>query len=242
MLFFILGACFGSFFGVCIYRIPRKKSIIFPASHCPECKRSIKWYDNMPIISYCLLRGRCRECQKIIPLKYLLVELITAVVFLATYLKFGLSIRLIIYLAFFSLLIIGSFIDAGLELLPDIITIPGILLGVGSSFFTIGIISSLIGGVIGAIVVGFFALLGKLLFKKEAMGIGDIKLLCMIGSFTGWVDALGVIFLGSLIGLIWGLLRRQYRLPFGPFLSIASFIIVMKSFTFYLTFLSKILQ
>jgi len=240
ILFLVLGACFGSFFGVCIYRIPHKKSIASPPSHCPQCKQKIKWYDNMPIISYFLLRGRCRECQKIIPLRYLLVELITAVVFFATYLKFGLSIGLIIYLAFFSLLIIGSFIDAELELLPDIITIPGIILGIGSSFFTIGIISSLIGGVTGAIVVGFFALLGKLLFKKEAMGIGDIKLLCMIGSFTGWVDALGVIFLGSLIGLFWGLLRKQYRLPFGPFLSIATFIIVIN--TFYLTFLSKILQ
>ena len=147
--------------------------------------------------------------------------------FLLTYLKFGLSLKLVIGLSFFSLLIIGSFIDAELELLPDIITISGVVIALSVSYYTIGVVSSLLGGVVGAVTIGLFAMLGKLLFKKEAMGGGDIKLLAMIGSFVGWSDALWVIFLGSFIGLIWGLIRRQNRLPFGPFLSMASFLIVI---------------
>lgn len=237
-LFFVIGACFGSFLGVCIYRIPRKKSIISPPSYCSHCNRTIKWYDNIPIVSYCLLQGRCRFCHKKVPLSYLGVEIITAATFLTTYLKFGLSIKLLIYLSFFSLLIIGSFIDVEREILPDIITIPGIILGLLVSHFTIGIFSSFLGCVVGAVVVTLFAILGKFMFKKEAMGGGDIKLLAMIGCFTGWVNALWVIFLGSFIGLIFGLIKKQYRLPFGPFLSGASFIIVIiDPFTFYLTLL-----
>lgn len=124
------------------------------------------------------------------------------------------------------MLIVGSFIDAEREILPDIITIPGIILGLSVSHFTIGLFSSLLGALIGAAVVGFFGILGKLLFKKEAMGGGDIKLLAVIGSFTGWVNSLWIIFLASVIGLIFGLVKKQYRLPFGPFLSLASFIII----------------
>lgn len=185
------------------------------------------------------MRGKCRFCHQKIPLTYLAVELITAGVFLATYLKFGLSIKFLIYLCFFSLLIIGSFVDAEREIIPDIITIPGIILGLSVSYFTIGILSSILGGMVGVVAVGFFAILGRFMFKKEAMGGGDIKLLAMIGCFTGWVNALWVIFLGSFIGLIFGLSTKQYRLPFGPFLSIASFIIITigNLFTFYLTFL-----
>lgn len=165
----------------------------------------------------------------------MIVELVTAGTFLVSFLKFGVSIKLLVYLAFFSLLIIGSFIDAEREIIPDIVTIPGIILGLSVSFFTIGIFSSLLGGAVGAAVVGFFAILGKFLFKKEAMGGGDIKLLAMIGSFTGWVGALWVVFLGSIIGLIFGLIRRKSRLPFGPFLSIASFMSLTIPSTFPLT-------
>jgi len=226
-LFFIIGACFGSFFNVCRYRLPRKKSIASPPSYCPQCKHLIAWYDNIPILSYSLLKGKCRYCLKKIPLTYLIVELISAGVFLTTFLKFGMSMKLLVYLAFFSLLIVGSAIDAEREIIPDIITIPGIILGLATSFLTIGVFSSLIGGAVGAVVVAFFAILGKLLFKKEAMGGGDIKLLAMIGSFIGWADVLWVLFLASFIGLVFGLLLRKEKIRFGPFLSMTSFIIIL---------------
>ena len=226
-LFFIIGACFGSFLNVCRCRLPRKKSIASPPSHCPQCKHPIKWYDNIPIVSYCLLRGKCRYCHKKIPLTYLIIELISAGVFLITFLKFGMSVKLPVYLAFFSLLIIGSAIDAEIEIIPDAITLPGIILGLATSFLTIGIFSSLLGGAVGAGIVMAFAGLGKLLFKKEAMGGGDVKLLAMIGCFTGWADALWVLFLASFIGLIFGILLRKQRIRFGPFLSTASFIIII---------------
>ena len=135
--------------------------------------------------------------------------------------------KLLVYLAFFSLLIVGSAIDAEREIIPDIITIPGIILGLATSFLTIGVFSSLIGGAVGAVVVAFFAILGKLLFKKEAMGGGDIKLLAMIGSFIGWADVLWVLFLASFIGLVFGLLLRKEKIRFGPFLSMTSFIIIL---------------
>jgi len=226
-LFFIIGACFGSFFNVCRYRLPRKKSIASPPSYCPQCKHLIAWYDNIPILSYLLLKRKCRYCLKKIPLTYLIVELISAGVFLVTFLRFGMSMKLLVYLAFFSLLIVGSAIDAEREIIPDIITIPGIILGLATSFLTIGVFSSLIGGAVGAVVVAFFAILGKLLFKKEAMGGGDIKLLAMIGSFIGWADVLWVLFLASFIGLVFGLLLRKEKIRFGPFLSMTSFIIIL---------------
>lgn len=227
ILFFILGACFGSFFSVCIYRIPRKKSIVLPRSFCPKCEHLIPWYYNIPIISYLLLKGRCKYCKEKISGIYPVIEILSGIVFLLSFIKFGISIELPIYLAFFSLLIVGSFIDIEFELLPDVITIPGIILGLATSFLTIGIRSSLIGGAIGAIVILAFAGLGRLLFKKEAMGGGDVKLLAMIGCFTGWVNVLWALFFGAIIGLIFGLLRKKERLSFGPFLGMGSFIVVI---------------
>jgi leader peptidase (prepilin peptidase)/N-methyltransferase len=223
----LLGASFGSFFGVCVHRIPKGKSIISPSSYCPQCKNKIRWYDNIPFLSYCLLRGRCRFCQKRIPLTDLLIEFVTTAVFAGTYMKFGLSAQLPVYLVFFSLLIIGSFIDMELQIIPDVITIPGTVVGLSLSFLTIGLLGSLLGAAVGTLIVGLFAVLGKSMFKKEAMGGGDVKLLAMIGAFTGWVDVLWVLFLGSLLGLVFALARRQRVLPFGPFLSAAAFIIII---------------
>lgn len=152
------------------------------------------------------------------------MEFISGLVFLLTFIKFGFSVNLPIYLALFSLLIIGSFIDAERQELPDVITIPGIILGIAGSFLTIGIWCSLIGGAVGAIVILAFAGLGRLLFKKEAMGGGDLKLMAMIGAFTGWVNVLWTLFFGSIIGLIFGVVKKKEIIPFGPFLAIGSFI------------------
>lgn len=227
IILFIFGACFGSFFNVCIYRIPRKKSIVAPPSACPKCKHRIMWYDNIPIISYLLLKAKCRFCGEKISIVYPVVELLTAIVFLVTYLKFGLSVKLAIYLILFSLFIIIGFIDADIEMIPDVFSIPGTLIGLGTSFFTIGIKSSLLGMLIGAGIIGFFIGIGWLFFKKEAMGMGDLKLMAMIGSFTGWVNALYTLFYGSIIGLVIAIILRKKRLPFGPALVIASFLIII---------------
>ncbi|MDI6840568.1 MAG: prepilin peptidase [bacterium] len=240
ILFFILGACFGSFFSVCIHRIPKGLSIISPRSYCPMCKHVIKWYDNIPIISYCILKGKCRYCGKKISMLYIGVELITAGVFLIALIKFGISIKFLIYLILFSLLIIISFIDMRTEIVPDIITMPAIIIGIMASIFTVSVISSLkplgnigkiyssiIGGTVGASVIAIFAIIGRLIFKQEAMGGGDIKLLAMIGTFIGWLNVLWTIFIGSFIGLIFGIIMRRRKIPFAPALSIATFIIVV---------------
>lgn len=224
---FIIGAVFGSFLNVCIYRLPRKLSIITPRSHCPECQHLIPWYDNIPILSYILLRGRCRFCDARIAPTYLIVEVITAVVFLTIFMKFGFSVKLPIYLVFFCLLIIITFIDLERQLIPDVIAIPGIIVGIATSFFTVSLRSSLLGAATGALVIVALAVIGKAILKKEAMGGGDIRLLAMIGSFLGWVDVLSVLFIGSFIGLIFGLSMRQRELPFGPYLAAAAFIVIM---------------
>jgi leader peptidase (prepilin peptidase)/N-methyltransferase len=223
-LIFIIGICFGSFFNVCIHRIPRKKSIFSFVSYCPQCCHQIKWYDNIPIFSYFLLRGRCRSCGQKIPIRYLVVEVITGIIFLATYLKFKFSIPYFIYLFFFSILIISSFIDIELKIIPDVITLLGIIVGICGSPFTIGMFSSLVGGVVGIMVGGFFLLLGKFLFKKEALGLGDIKLLGMIGCFVGWTNVLLILFFASFIGLTFVLFKREPKISLAPFLFIGSFI------------------
>ncbi|MFA5031862.1 MAG: prepilin peptidase [bacterium] len=231
IILFIFGSCLGSFFNVCIYRIPRGKSIVMPPSACPKCKHRIMWYDNIPILSYLLLKAKCRFCGEKISIIYPVVELLTAIVFLVTYLKFGLSAKLVIYLILFSLFIIIGFIDADTETIPDVLSIPGIIIGLGTSFFTIGIKSSLLGMLVGAGVIGFFIGFWLLVFKKEGMGMGDLMLMAMIGSFTGWVSALYTIFYGSIIGLVFAASLHkkslQDKLYFGPALVIASFLIIM---------------
>lgn len=167
VIFFILGACLGSFFNVCIYRIPLNKSIVKPPSACPKCNKYILWYDNIPILSYLLLRAKCRFCRQKISVIYPIVELLTAIVFLASYLKFGLSVKLIAYLILFSLFIIIGFIDAHTEMIPDILSLSGLIIGFALSHFTIGFKSSILGAIVGAVVIGFFAGLGRLMFKKR---------------------------------------------------------------------------
>lgn len=222
---FIIGCAFGSFFNVCIYRIPEKISIIKPRSFCPFCRHTIPWYDNIPILSYIFLKGRCRFCKKRISFIYPLVEIISGLTFAATFIKFGFSIKFFIYSLFLSMVVILAFIDAKKGIIPDGITIPGIILGLGLSPFTISFFSALLGGCIGGFVIFVFILLWKIFFKKEAMGYGDLKLLSMIGIFLGWVSALLVLFIASFVGLIYGLITKKEKLYFGPFLGIGTFVI-----------------
>lgn len=220
---FILGLVFGSFLNVCIYRIPMGKSIVSPASHCFTCNYFLKWYDNIPLISYILLMGKCRKCGAHISLRYFFVELLTACLFTLIFYKYRYSWASLVYIVFTGMLIISTFTDIDHWIIPDVITIPGTIIGIiiaitipilgnnfivsdAGPFIDVGNYTSLLNSIVGA-AAGFFlfyaiALFGTLIFRKEAMGGGDIKLLAFVGSFVGWLNVLVVLILSSFIGTI----------------------------------------
>jgi len=230
---FIFGAILGSFLNVCIFRLPEGKSIVSPSSYCPNCRHSISFYDNIPVLSFLLLGGKCRKCRHPIPIRYPLVEILAGLLSLALFLKFGLSTDYFVYLTFSLSLVVVTFIDMQHRLIPDVITLPGIVLGVTASLFLQGVsfIDSIIGVAFGG---GFLFLVAAgyyRLTKKEGMGGGDIKLLAMIGAFLGWKSVLLTIFIGSSFGSLVGLTimaakgkDRKYAIPFGPFLAIGAII------------------
>ena len=233
----ILGLIFGSFFNVCIFRIPIKISIVSPPSHCPNCSNNINWYDNIPILSYIILKGKCRYCKKKISMRYPFIELFTSIVFVLVGYKFGLSIPLIPYLIFVSSLIVISLIDYDYKIIPNVITYPGMILGLLFSFIPkmpINFISSIIGLISCFILFELIAILSRKIWKKEGMGGGDIKLIAMIGAFLGWRRAFFTIFCASLLGSICGMSlilthkkNRNDVIPFGPFLCIGAFIALL---------------
>jgi leader peptidase (prepilin peptidase)/N-methyltransferase len=228
---FIFGICIGSFLNVCIYRLPNSKSIVFPPSSCPECREPIRFFDNIPILSYIFLKGKCRNCKANISIRYPLVELMAGLFAISTYLNFGLSFEALIIYCFLASLIIIIYIDIDHWIIPDSITLPGILIGFAASFFVEGIhyTDSALGILTGGGTLWLVAYGYALLTKKEGMGGGDIKLLAMIGAFVGWKGVLLTIFLSSVIATVANipgmLLSRKffnYKLPFGPFIAIAA--------------------
>ncbi|MCK4590636.1 MAG: prepilin peptidase [Candidatus Latescibacteria bacterium] len=233
-LFFVLGAAVGSFLNVCISRIPNGESIISPGSHCPKCGCSIKPYDNIPILSYILLGGRCRSCRQAIDFRYWAVEMLTAFLFLIFYWRLGFSYTLPLALLFTAVMIAVGFIDLGSKIIPNVITIPGIAVALGfsalqgASSFRDSILGILLGGG-GLLVVGS---LGNIIFDKESMGGGDIKLAAMIGAFWGWKIALATFLLSFLSGGIGGIVllftrktvKMQSAIPFGPFIAASAII------------------
>ncbi len=226
------GAIVGSFLNVVILRLPQEGgSIVFPASHCPRCKTPLSWYENIPIISYIFLRGKCNHCNNKISLQYPVVELLMALLSGAVFYKFGLSITACGYFLFCAALVVIIWIDIHHQIIPDIISLPGIVVGFFFSFVNSQVTwqSSLIGLLVGGGILYSIALLYFVLRKQEGMGGGDIKLLAMIGAFLGWQSLLFVIFFSSLTGTIIGLtaMAKQKkggatRIPFGPFLSVAA--------------------
>jgi len=229
----ILGAMVGSFLNVCIYRLPKEESIIWPRSHCPTCKKMIRFYDNIPLISYLLLRGRCRYCKGPISLQYPLVEGITALSSLFLIIKFGPSLSYLFYFAFVAALIAITVIDLYHQIIPDGISLPGIGVGLLASLVIpqITFFNSLMGILLGGGSLFLVATLYEWIFKREGMGGGDVKLLAMIGAFLGWKAVILTILLSSLIGSITGILIMilkgkdfKYAIPFGPFLSMGAVI------------------
>lgn len=227
----IFGAMIGSFLNVCIYRLPKGESIVSPGSHCPFCNKAIKFYDNIPILSYFLLRGKCRYCHKPISLQYPIVEGVTALSSLLLFIRFGISFDYLFYFAFLSALIVITVIDLYHQIIPDEISLPGIGVGLLASLILKNITfwESLIGAISGGGSLFLVAVAYQWLFKREGMGGGDVKLLAMIGAFLGWKAVILTILLSSLIGSIIGIAiilikgkDFKYAIPFGPFLSLGA--------------------
>ncbi len=229
---FLFGSIVGSFLNVVILRLPKEDaSIVFPASHCPVCLKNLHWYENIPILSYLFLRGQCGHCHTKISFQYPLVELCMAFLSAALVYQYGLTIPTAGYFIFSAALLVIIWIDIYHQIIPDVISLPGILLGFLFSFINPLVLwsDSLIGILAGGGILYSIALLYLLWRKIDGMGGGDIKLLAMIGAFLGWQALPFVIFASSVSGTIIGLLAMikqkkggQTRIPFGPFLSLTA--------------------
>ncbi|MGC9325054.1 MAG: prepilin peptidase [Desulfomonilia bacterium] len=231
----VFGLFIGSFLNVCIYRIPRSESVVWPASHCPQCQKPLKPWHNIPVISYLFLRGQCRYCGCRISLRYPVVELLSALLAVTFLARFGLSLSFAIYYLWACALLVITFIDLDHQIIPDSISLGGIIVGlVAVIWLPVAYLDAVLGLVLGSgiligIIYGYYFLTGK-----QGMGGGDVKLLGMIGVFTGWQGVLFTLFsaslLGTLVGIPWAFLQRkniQSPIPFGPFLSIGSLIFVL---------------
>jgi leader peptidase (prepilin peptidase)/N-methyltransferase len=251
VFFLALGAIIGSFLNVVIYRLPRRESVVFPASSCPTCRARIRPYDNVPVLSFLVLGGRCRACKARISMRYPLVESLNALLTLGLYLWLGLSAPLALYLPFTWALVALAFIDAEHQILPDRITLPGLGCSVlvpilgrmpnlpwsphvpRLSFIDWALGVALGGGIPYLVAVGYrLTQLRKPASERiDGMGMGDVKMLAMVGGFLGWKLVLLTIFAGSVLGSVWGLggvaLSRygmKHALPFGTFLALAAFL------------------
>src|SRR5687768_476242 len=239
---FVVGVVVGSFLNVCISRIPKDESVIHPASHCPKCQAMIRFYYNIPLFSYFLLRGRCCSCGERISFRYLAVELLMASLAVLLLYQFGLGLAFVVGFVFIAALIVISFIDLDVRIVPDVISLPGII--VGLLFSVVGryvisdpldIVPTPLGALLGVLIGGGFLLAVAWIYERltgvEGMGGGDIKLLAMIGAFLGWPSIPLTLFFSSLGGSIIGLsimlakgVDRRYALPFAPFLCLGALV------------------
>lgn len=227
----IVGAIIGSFLNVCIWRIPREESIVFPSSHCPNCSHPIRFFDNVPIISWLILRGCCRDCGASISPRYPLVEALTAALAVLLYWKYGFSLQLLCAFLFTAALIVITFIDIDYQIIPDVISLPGIPLCFLAAVFVMEVpfLESLIGILVGGGILYVIAVGYEWITKREGMGGGDIKLLAMLGAFFGWKSLLFIVLCSSLTGAIVGVTAMiiqgqdmKYAVPFGPFLALGA--------------------
>jgi len=247
LFIFILGAAFGSFFNVCIWRIPLHQSIISPGSRCPDCLNNIKPWHNIPILSYLLLKGKCAYCGKKIKMNYMLVELITPIVWIMLFWRFGSTFNWVFakYLIFYSFGLMIFFIDLYHKIIPDVLSLPLLLIGLGISFIKLvdlPILSALIGAATGFIFFYLLALAVSHSLNKEALGGGDIKFIAAIGAFIGIKGVLFTIFISAAIALLVVILSgkdKSSEIPYGPFLILGAFIYTIAGnymLYFYLSF------
>jgi len=250
IIVFIFGSIVGSFLNVCIHRMPKSESIVWPRSHCPKCQKRIPGYDNIPFISFLLLGGKCRFCHEKISLRYPLVELLTALLMVALFNRYGLNYEFFLYMVMIWCLIIATFVDIGHRIIPDEVSVGGMIIGfimVSVTGFAFGpfrfifspMLKSALGIIAGGGIIYFTGVLFDLVYFKllkrpaidgqtESMGGGDVKLLAMIGAFMGWKLAVLTFFLAPFLGIVIGIInlvtKKDHTIPYGPFLSIAALV------------------
>lgn len=256
VLFFVVGLTIGSFLNVCIYRIPRKRSLVLPRSFCPACNTLVRWYDNIPVFSYLLLRGRCRTCSASISIRYPLVEVLTGYVFAHVYLfvqyRHESPCVFAGYLALCCALVISTFVDLEFLIIPNEVTLVGIPLALVFSVLCPGLhhepdtlrnfslsgitrldalTASVCGVLAGGGLVFLCSVVGKWVFRKDAMGFGDVKLMGMVGGMVGWKLAVAIFFVAPFFGLFMGipvlLMKKKHLIPYGPFLSLATLVCIL---------------
>ena len=231
----ILGGLWGSFANVCIYRLPKGKGVVSGRSHCPKCKKKIIWHDNIPIISYLILKGKCRKCKRKISSQYPMVEMINILLFLIIYFLFGISLTTILLMILSLSFLITFFIDLKHFIIPNFLTFSMMILGFIKSFdpnlnsIFPNYINSLIGGLFGYGIIFSIIFFYKQIRKKEGMGLGDAKLLAVIGFWFGWIAIPFVLFLSSifaLVSVIPDLIKKNKKMtsqiPFGPYIILAT--------------------
>ncbi len=228
---FAFGAIVGSFLNVCIHRLPHEMSVVLPSSHCPACQTPLRVFDNIPLLSFLVLRGHCRYCDVKISSRYPLVEAVNGFAYVATVLNFGLTLVALVYALLISTLIVITFIDLDHKIIPNEITFPGIPLGVlaAATVLPISWMDSVIGILCGGGLLFFVVWISPYIFGREGMGMGDVKLLGMLGAFLGWKATLLTLLLGALSGSVVGLtlivtrlIKRSETIPFGPFLALGA--------------------
>ena len=229
---FLIGLVLGSFYNVLIYRLPRNISVLFPSSRCPSCGHRIRWYENIPVLSYILLKGRCSNCGERISLQYPLVELGSGLLAVFSIYRWGLGTDGMVMYLFFSALMVVSLIDLRFFIIPDVITLPGTALGLVSSFFRrdITAVDSLLGAMVGFTIPLIIYTYYVKFRKMEGLGFGDVKLLAFVGSVSGIYGVMSALFIGSSVGLLYALpsvvknRSVKFVIPFGPFLSLGCFL------------------
>lgn len=258
LIAFLFGLLIGSFLNVCIHRMPKDESVVRPGSRCPWCGEPVRWYDNVPVVSFLVLGGRCRDCQAAIPWRYPLIELLTGLLFLAVVARHGATLAGVKYAAFAAMMLALAVVDLTDRLLPDLITLGGAGLGLGLSFVVplpagvagfllqlwgvrmppvaTSVLESAVGAAVAA---GSLWLVAEAYFRvrlREGMGLGDVKMMALIGAFQGLAGAFWTLMLASVLGAVLGLLfivifrkGMTYELPFGTFLAAAAILMVVWS-------------
>ena len=271
LLYALLGLLIGSFLNVCIHRLPRRESVVFPRSHCPQCGNPIRPYDNIPIFSFLLLRGRCRLCKNRISFQYPLVELLSGLAFYGCGLEWRFAPATYVNSLFLSIIIILIFVDYHHQILPNILTLPGIALGilvsplqsrtlfydllslktasilpVADSEAYLPWVSSILGAIVGGGILFMVGLAYEIARKKQGLGMGDVKMMAMVGAFVGWRLALMTVFAGSLLGSLAGIFliifrgkNMQSKLAFGTFLGVGSALSLFYGFPFLRWYLNS---
>jgi leader peptidase (prepilin peptidase) / N-methyltransferase len=259
---FIVGAMVGSFLNVCVYRLPAGMSVVKPRSRCPKCEQPIIWYDNIPIVSWLLLGAKCRNCQAPISWQYPLVEGITGVVFLLVFWRFGFVVATPIYMLLGAGLVLVTFVDLTDWTIPNEVTLPGIPIGIACALIAMfypesglhvegplePVFDALLGVVLGGGLLYGLDKLSLLLLKKPGMGFGDVKLLAMLGAFFGWPSVILIVMIAAVVGSVFGISmilikkarggeKSDHYLPFGPYLALAGFLVLLFGHDLYAFYL-----